>query len=580
MKILSIHFNHDCAFAYSPKPGVYRSYELERFIGKKHYSIHDDVAGKNIEEEYRKIIELFIDNIVKDFGNEVKELFTLDYLLFDTLFPAWVGWEYEKPEYQDFTFSIFKRLFQEYFIVKDENIKFADHHECHALCGFYQSPFNEALVITMDGMGTDIDNTLNYCTVSIMDKFHHDRRLLAVSNECKNDYFDLAGKWYREMMHFCEIFIKEKNVDVCGKGMGAAGYGKPNFSFIKDFKEIYNSRDLTEKGRDNQIYGAHGEFFRLSTHPVCKVVKKYFGIYPEDWDQEKNIILNWDRQADFLASLQVLFEEEFCRVLEPFVYRYNLPIVISGGAALNVLNNTRIKNQFKLPVYVPCNPNDSGLALGHLFKYVKPTKPVDARFIGWDLFDRNTLEFHVDKRKAKKVDITRISELLREGKIIGVVKGRSECGPRALGNRSIICDPSFPDMKDTLNAKVKFREWYRPFAPMVLQEDIGQYFEWDEMEAPHMSFATKVKCEFRYNLRSITHVDQTARIQTVTKEDNPFYYALFHELKKTGTPVILNTSFNSKGKPILNTIEEALNVLDNTELDYVLVEGYLFEKNN
>ena len=581
MKALSIHFNHDCAFAYSPKPGVYRSYELERYTGKKHYSIHDDVNQDDIEGDYKRIIELFIDNIVKDFGadEEIDNLFSLDLLLFDTLYPAWISKDYHKEEYREYTFTIFRKLILSYFEIDPENIKFADHHDCHALCGFYQSPFKEALVVTMDGMGTRCDNTLSYFSISIMDKFNHEIHRLAESNEC-NDYFDLAGKWYREMMHFCEIFKDVKNIDVCGKGMGAAGYGKPNFSFIKEFREYYNSRDFSELGRDNQLYGSHGEPYRMKTHPICRIVRKYFNIFPGHMDEYSNLIIDWDKQVEFLASIQVLFEEEFCKLIEPFVYRYNLPIVISGGAALNVLNNTRIKNQFKLPVYVPCNPNDSGLALGHLFRYTKPTEPVDARFIGWNLFDENTLEFHADKRKAKKVDVTQISELLRAGKIIGVVKGKCECGPRALGNRSIICDPSYPDMKDTLNAKVKFREWYRPFAPMVLQEDIQDYFEWDDMEAPHMSFATKIKCEYKHQLQSITHVDQTARIQTVTKEDNPFYYELFTELKKTGLPVILNTSFNSKGKPILNTIEEALNVLDNTELDYVLVEGYLFEKNN
>lgn len=577
MKVLGLHFNHDCAFAYSPREGEYRSYELERYTGKKHFSIHDDIKYEEREQKYREILDLVVNSIAQDYGGD-PDNFKLDILAVDTLYPAWVGWDND-PKWDDYNWKVFLRIFKEYFIIDQDNIHFIDHHDCHALCGFYQSPFKEALVVTMDGMGTRCDNTLSYCTVSLMDKFNHQTERLAESNEC-GDYFDIAGKWYREQMHFCEVFKDVRNIDVCGKGMGAAGYGKPNFSFIREYKQYFNNIDFTELGRDNMLYGSHGEPFRMKTHPVCRIVRKHFDKGEGDWDEQNNIILRWEKQADFLASIQVMFEEEFDAIIEPFVYKYNLPIVISGGAALNVLNNTRIKNKYKVPVYVPCNPNDSGLALGHVFRFTKPTEPVDARFIGWDLFDRNELDKRVQERNAKKVDITQISKLLRDGKIIGVVRGRTECGPRALGNRSIICDPSYPNMKDTLNAKVKFREWYRPFAPMVLQDDISEYFEWDDMEAPHMSFATKVKCEYKIPLQSITHVDQTARIQTVTEKDNPFYYDLFHELKKTGLPVILNTSFNSQGKPILNSINEALSVLDNTELDYVLVEEYLFEKNN
>jgi carbamoyltransferase len=167
---------------------------------------------------------------------------------------------------------------------------------------------------------------------------------------------------------------------------------------------------------------------------------------------------------------------------------------------------------------------------------------------------------------------------LINGKIIGVVKNQSEHGPRALGNRSIICNPSIAEMKDILNDKVKHREWYRPFAPVVRQEDVSKYFEF-EGESRWMSFCPKVRLEWRDKLAAITHVDNTARVQTVTREQNEFLYDLLTEFeKKTGVGVLLNTSFNVNGKPILSTYKDAFIIYNNTELDCLLLEDYYIRK--
>ena len=179
---------------------------------------------------------------------------------------------------------------------------------------------------------------------------------------------------------------------------------------------------------------------------------------------------------------------------------------------------------------------------------------------------------------AKLLDIEQLVEDLTTGKIIGVARGRAEHGPRALGNRSILCNPSLPDMKDVLNEKVKHREWYRPFAPVVRLEDVSEYFEWDK-EARWMSFCPKVKEEWREKLAAITHVDGTARVQTVTKEQNEWLYDLLTAFKaKTGVGVLLNTSFNVDGKPILSTVKDAFKILESTEMDGVLLENYYIKK--
>jgi carbamoyltransferase len=227
---------------------------------------------------------------------------------------------------------------------------------------------------------------------------------------------------------------------------------------------------------------------------------------------------------------------------------------------------------------VPCNANDTGTAVGGIFDVVKPKEQVNLAFANFDLFDRDKLPNYIRDRNGKLTNNQELISHIRAGKIIGIVKGKSECGPRALGNRSIICDPSFKNMKDILNQKVKQREWYRPFAPMVLQHEASEYFVWDNSEAPFMSFSAHVRSKYQDFLASITHVDYSARIQTINEQDNPWYYSLLNDMKATGLPVLLNTSFNIRGNPILNTIEDAFYVLDNTELDLLYIEGYLFSK--
>ena len=172
----------------------------------------------------------------------------------------------------------------------------------------------------------------------------------------------------------------------------------------------------------------------------------------------------------------------------------------------------------------------------------------------------------------EKIDKKELAQLIKDGNIIGLVYGDSEVGPRALGNRSIVCDPNIKEMKDILNAKVKFREWYRPFAPFCKKEDASTYFDSNTFESyEYMSFAPRVKEEYIEKLPSITHVDNTARLQVVTEESHSHFYELLTEFGKISeTNVLLNTSFNIRGYPILSTIEDALYVPHNTQMDYVV----------
>ena len=280
---------------------------------------------------------------------------------------------------------------------------------------------------------------------------------------------------------------------------------------------------------------------------------------------------------------QVAFEECFLEIAKPYFEQYpDLPICVTGGCGLNILLNTRLVQEFNKEVFVGPNPNDCGIALGMMLNVLKPLEPFDATYSGLELLDFNTVSQYLNDSNlpytAKDSNIEQLVDDLVKGEIIGVARGRAEHGPRALGNRSILCNPSIPDMKDVLNEKVKHREWYRPFAPVVRLEDVSKYFEWDR-EARWMSFCPKVREEWREQLAAITHVDGTARVQTVTREQNEWLYDLLTAFEeKTGVGVLLNTSFNVDGKPILCTVKDAFKILESTEMDALLLENYYIKK--
>ena len=290
---------------------------------------------------------------------------------------------------------------------------------------------------------------------------------------------------------------------------------------------------------------------------------------------DENNRLDKEVSWDVAATSQQAFEDVFFEVAMPYIEKYkDYPIIITGGCGLNILLATKIREMFPdRPSFVAPNTNDCGIALGLLAGFNKPETPIDITYGGTELMDKNCYPAWIESNSAKPVDFRAITHYLMQGKIFGVARGRCEHGPRALGNRSIICNPAFPEMKDILNHKVKHREWYRPFAPVCRLENASKYFEW-EGETKHMLYCPRVREEWQKELSSITHVDGTARLQTVTREQNPWLYDLLGEFEKAaGHGVLLNTSFNIAGKPILNTISDAMKVLETSEMDFIIIEG-------
>ena len=419
------------------------------------------------------------------------------------------------------------------------------HHEAHASGGFYQSPFDKAVILSYDG-GSDE----GFFNVYIGDK--NDRTLQKVYAG-ERDY----AVPYMMPAHFIEDIRNEElfwgNLVYAGKIMGLAGYGDAyaDDELYNKFLKFYNSGDCGDL---------------VATH---KTFKNIFGDYRRQGKEAK----------DMAAINQRVFEELIIQEIRPILEKYpDLPLVIAGGCGLNILANTRLKSEIGRPVFVPPNPNDCGLAVGLLARDLKPMKPIDCTYAGPQVWDRRDLMSHVVWREGHKANVGEIVEMISRGMIFGVVRGGCEHGPRALGNRSIICSATKEDMKDILNAKVKNREYYRPFAPMVRLEDVSKFFEWED-ESRWMCFSPRVRSEWREFLPPITHADGTARVQTVTREQNPFIYDILTEMhRREFIPVLINTSFNVAGKPILNTYREALQVLDTTKLDAVILEDYIITK--
>ena len=419
----------------------------------------------------------------------------------------------------------------------------ARHHQTHASAAFYMSPFKEALIVSYDGGGDDGHFNIysgNSEGVTLLDN---------ITSDFGGGYL-LCGSLVREVAE-----RSRHQLALAGKLMGLCGYGKPIEKYVPAFQEFFFDRD-------------YRKLAFLTELPLKNI--------DNPW---KNPLDNWvfegQEAYDIAATSQEGFERAIFSVLDK--YDPNIPLILTGGCALNVLVNEKVKEVYDRPLYVPPNPHDGSLSLGHLFLYKKPDHQVDITYAGLPLVDYEELQTYIDKYSATKVNKRDIAQLLKDGKILGLVYGDSEVGPRALGNRSIVCDPNIADMKDILNSKVKFREWYRPFAPFCKKEDAHKYFDSPNFEnLEYMSYAPRVKVD---TLPSITHVDGTARLQTVTEDSHKEFYELLTEFGKiSDTNVLLNTSFNIRGYPILSSIKDALYALNNTQMDYVVIDDYLFAK--
>jgi carbamoyltransferase len=448
---------------------------------------------------------------------------------------------------------------------KAQKILRAEHHACHAASAFLLSPFQEAAILSIDAVGEWASTWLG---VGEGDQF---RKLDEIS------FPHSVGMLYGSVTEYLGFRFASGE----GKVMGLASYGDPEV-YLPKFREIVT---LEPKGRfslDMRYFEYH---LRGRGHWVSDAFVELFGPprQPEGPIEK--------RHEDIAAALQRITEEIGLHIAEYLHEATGKPnLCLAGGVALNSVMNGRILQEGPFDeIFIQPAANDAGTALGAalwvhstLLKQPRPA-PMEHVYFGPSFTPEEiaaTLANYDGRIRYRKVEEPwRVgAELVAQGEILGWFQGRMEVGPRALGNRSIIADPRRPDTKDILNAKVKHRESFRPFAPSVLEEAIGEYFAPD-YPSPYMIMVYDVHPEKRDVVPSITHVDGTGRVQSVKRAVNPPYWRLIKAFEDlTGVGLVLNTSFNVRGEPIVCTPTDAVECFLGTGIDRLIIGNYLVEK--
>ena len=470
-----------------------------------------------------------------------------------------------------------------------DRLLFSEHHLSHAASAFYPSPFENAAVLTLDGVGEWTTTSLAIgkgADLEVIKEIHFPHSL---------------GLLYSAFTYYTGFKVNSGEYKV----MGLAPYGTPKYANL--------IMDNLINVADDGSFQIDMSYFDYATN-LTMTNKKFdalFGGPPRQPEDELT-----QREMDLAASVQKVTEDiviKLCRHIAQETGQRNL--CLAGGVALNcVANGLLIRENIFENVWIQPAAGDAGGALGaalsawhlHYNKDRIPPKGKDAMQGGYlgPVFSDDEIESELTACGAKFTKLTdkkfieKVADALASEKSIGWMQGRMEFGPRALGGRSIIADPRSPIMQKQLNLKVKYRESFRPFAPSVLREDVADWFEHDG-DSPYMLVVANVKKDktrmmskaeqslfgidklnvVRSSVPAITHVDYSARIQTVHKDTNPRYWAVIKEFKeKTGCPIVVNTSFNVRGEPIVCTPTDAFRCFMGTELDVLAIGNYYLEK--
>lgn len=535
---------HDSAAVLLENGKVVSGIEEERISRIKHTNkLCSSAVGFCLQTAQKTIGELdviaiyasedFLNAKLKEFGIHTPELAVFTHIrhLYQFLFE------------REFGVSLSRDIFQ-----------FVHHHLAHTAASYYLSGFDKALVLTIDGEGDDI-------SAMVADADGKDFNVLRTKSVP-----DSLGHFYLKVI----AFLGYKDFDEY-KVMGLAPYGDPAV-YRQKFNRFY---DLLPEGE----YAIHQD----------RIMEMYELLQPRRRDDSFTQV-----HMDIAAALQEALETIVFHMLRYFQHATDhTHLVISGGVGQNSSMNGKIlcSGLFE-DVFLPSFAGDSGCAYGaaaYVAHKMQPELPftrishaywgtpihddeVDSALAAWSAF------LHIEKMANRS---EQVADLIAGGAVIGWVQGSSEFGPRALGNRSILADPRVASHKETINAMIKMREGYRPFAPSILKERVRDFFEVPGRQAdfPFMSFVLNVKPCWRAQLPAITHVDGSARLQTVSRAGNPRYWGLIDAFGgKTGIPILLNTSFNNNAEPIVDSIDDAVVCYLTSGLDYLVVGDYLARK--
>ena len=578
-------FYHDSAASLIKDGKIISAAQEERFTRKK-YDSSFPTNAINFVLNFSNIKLNEVDHIV---------FYEKPFLKFERLLETYVA--FAPRGFQSFSKAmpvwLKEKLFQKKFIFdnlkgidgtfKDETkLLFSEHHLSHAASAFYPSPFEEAIILTTDGVGEWATTT-----VSIGKKNN-----LEIKKELHFPHS--LGLLYSAFTYYTGFKVNSGEY----KLMGLAPYGKPLY-VDKILKNLINLKD-------DGTFILDQKYFNYSTGLTMtnENFHNLFGEKPRKPDIEKITQFH----MDIAASIQNVTEKIMLSLAKSLKKEYGIPnLCLAGGVALNCVANGKIlQEKIFENIWVQPAAGDAGGSLGAALAYWhidlgKERKEIYkdnmcGSYLGNEFKENEIIkkldEIGADYQKFDQEDIIeKTANDLADGKAVGWFQGRMEFGPRALGNRSILGDPRSDTMQKNLNLKVKYRESFRPFAPSILREDLNDWFEM-KTDSPYMLFVSNIKKKRTLELTNeqkklfgidllnvkkseipaVTHVDYSARIQTVSKESNPLYYKLIKKFKeKTNCPVLVNTSFNIRGEPIVHTPEEAFKCFMGTELDVLVV---------
>ncbi len=595
MRILGLSaYYHDSAAALIDDGRIVAAAQEERFTRKK----HDAGFPKNAIEYCLRANDADMHDV------DYVVFYDKPFLKFERLLETYVA--FAPRGFSSFRMAIpvwlREKLFQKDLLRKSlkthlpdfdwqERLLFSEHHLSHAASAFFPSPFDDAVVLTMDGVGEWATSSVAMGTGS----------KLEVTKELHFPHS--LGLLYSAFTYYTGFKVNSGEYKV----MGLAPYGEPKYAPII-FEHLL---DL----KDDGSFRLDQSYFDYCTG-LTMTNDRFADLFGEPVRGEDDLLTQF--HMDIAASIQAVTEEVVLRMTRALAQETgSRNLCLAGGVALNCVANGKVlRDETFENVWVQPAAGDAGGALGaalcgyHLFK--EQPRPVNngrdamaGSYLG-PTFAQSEIEQRLTDAGAKYTVleegqmIDRVADDLADGRAVGWFQGRMEFGPRALGGRSILGDPRSPSMQKNLNLKVKYRESFRPFAPSVLREDVADWFEL-EADSPYMLIVADVRPDkrramsdaeqalfgidklnvARSEIPAVTHVDYSARIQTVHADTNPRYHALINRFKdKTGCPVLVNTSFNVRGEPIVCTPEDAFHCFMGTELDVLAVGNCVLAKDD
>ena len=489
------------------------------------------------------------------------EAFPFSYKTFLSSIPSWINEKLRIPR-------IVKKKLK-----YNGDILFIEHHLSHAASTFLASPFDRAAILTVDGVGEWTSTALGVGQGNDIELF----------KEIK--FPSSLGLLYSAITAYLGFSVNNSEYKV----MGLSAYGSMNRERNSYYKKLLSIIDIKEDGSyrfdmENFVYHRTD---RMPSEKLCKLL---------DGPARKPADEMTQRYKDIAAALQLVYEDITTKILKHlFKITGCENLVVSGGCALNSVFNGKIlkRTPFK-KVWIQPNATDGGTSMGaalyafHSILGNEREHVLKNAYLGPSYSSEQIEKFLIENSiKYKRLDndqqvIDKTAGLIKSDKVIGWFQGRMEWGPRALGSRSILSNATNPKMKDILNLKVKHREMFRPFAPVVCEDDALKYFDCDEPipeSTDFMLMVYPIRKEWRQKIPSVTHVDNSGRLQTVRRDQNPLYYDVIKKYGKlTGVPILINTSFNIRGEPIVCSPLDAYKCMMGTDIDYLVMDKFIIKR--